>query len=887
MRFITGLIWFVISLFAYADQPRCVLFYYSPDAVDEDILHAYDWIILSPENRTLDSLKYRFYLKKRARLIAYVSVGERREKKYRALGRNEMWDTYVVDLRDEKYVKDLLGEVERILEKGYDGVFLDTLDSYRAFVPLEGWQEYEKILTGIVRAIKERFPDKLVILNRGFELLESLKGLVDGVVAESLFRGLSREREYVEVGKEEREWLLERLRLVRALGVPVVVVDYLPPENHREALEVLRKIENLGFIPYVGDRHLSLYGYSPCSPLPRKVILLYDSSLEPDPHEADIHLLLQMPLEYLGFVPVLHDVRKQLPEPTLGGGYAGVVSMHIGSPTPALEEWLIRVKRRGIKVLFVEDLPLKSEKALREFGLSLQSTSFLPRPKVLKVAGGSGYEAPYVPKVGSYAVEARGRVLIELFVEGKRHTPLVLTEWGGLALDNSLVNDEGLWIYEPFSFLAEVFGRLPLVPDVTTENGRRILTVHVDGDGFHGRSEVAPGKISAEVIRDEVVRKFPVPHTISVIEAEIAPWGINPEESPRLEEVARSIFRLPNVEPASHSFSHPFTWTPERNDKKLMYGYNLPVAGYKLNFKREILGSVKYINERLLKGTGKRVRVFLWTGYCNPTEEHLRIAYGAGLLNANGGDTTITRTRPFLKFVSPMGINMGELFQVYAPVQNENVYTNEWTNPLWGYIKVIQTFELTERPRRLKPLSIYYHFYSGERFASLNALKKVYEYALSQEVIPLYFSDYIRKVLDFRGLALIKIKGGFLVKGEGKLRTLRIPRKAGYPDLKRSRGVVGYRESGNFLYVHLDGSGTYEIFLSEREPEFRIVSTNGVVREFVKGEGTYELSLSSYADLELEWEGSCRVYLNGKELKERKLRLPGVRDGKVKAVCAD
>jgi hypothetical protein len=56
-------------------------------------------------------------------------------------------------------------------------------------------------------------------------------------------------------------------------------------------------------------------------------------------------------------------------------------------------------------------------------------------------------------------------------------------------------------------------------------------------------------------------------------------------------------------------------------------------------------------------------------------------------------------------------------FRAMLPMQNENVYTNLWISPFWGYINVIQTFELIENPRRLKSISIYYHFYtSGENY---------------------------------------------------------------------------------------------------------------------------------------------------------------------------
>ena len=60
-----------------------------------------------------------------------------------------------------------------------------------------------------------------------------------------------------------------------------------------------------------------------------------------------------------------------------------------------------------------------------------------------------------------------------------------------------------------------------------------------------------------------------------------------------------------------------------------------------------------------------------------------------------------------------LGLERDGLFQVFAPNQNENVYTNEWRGPFYGFERVIETFEFTETPRRLKPINIYF---AGQSF---------------------------------------------------------------------------------------------------------------------------------------------------------------------------
>src|SRR2546427_737140 len=102
----------------------------------------------------------------------------------------------------------------------------------------------------------------------------------------------------------------------------------------------------------------------------------------------------------------------------------------------------------------------------------------------------------------------------------------------------------------------------------------------------------------------------------------------------------------------------------------------------------------------------------------------------------NGGDTAITRSNPSLTEVRSWGLRKGGHLQIYAPVTNENIYTNLWHGPFYGFERVIETFEMTEAPRRLKAVDIYYHSYSASKQASIKALHRIYQWALAQRLNP-------------------------------------------------------------------------------------------------------------------------------------------------------
>ena len=134
---------------------------------------------------------------------------------------------------------------------------------------------------------------------------------------------------------------------------------------------------------------------------------------------------------------------------------------------------------------------------------------------------------------------------------------------------------------------------------------------------------------------------------------------------------------------------------------------------------------------------------------------------------------------------------------------NENVYTNDWTGPFHGFRHVIETFQRTDSPRRLKPLAIYYHFYSGTKQSALNALLSIYHWVDEQETLPLYGSEYARKAEDFYRVVITQdLEGRYVLSNLGTLRTIRLPHGL-WPDLAQSRNIVGARKINGEIYAHL------------------------------------------------------------------------------------
>lgn len=225
--------------------------YYGQDRQELEKLVNFDLAILQPgiPQDILALLKANG-----VRTLAYLSVGEvepHRDygqpipQEWR-LGTNPSWGSYFVDANQKGWQNLMVTLAERYLKEGFDGLFLDTLDTVDLF-PQVG-----PGLVAIVRALRERFPQAILVQNRGFRLLPQTAELVDGVMYENFSSMYSfQENRYVAVEGDPTPVLPFLKR-----GLVVLALDYALPED----LEMVRRdyvrAREMGFIPYVSVVHL-------------------------------------------------------------------------------------------------------------------------------------------------------------------------------------------------------------------------------------------------------------------------------------------------------------------------------------------------------------------------------------------------------------------------------------------------------------------------------------------------------------------------------------------------------------------------------------------------------------------------------------------------------
>ena len=865
--------------------------YYGPNPPWE-LLQVFDLVVVDPGHVPAPTTVAPAH----TQLAAYVAMGEVQPGRPYAdsipkawlRGENKDWGSKLIDQSTPEWPVFFVDRIFKPLwDGGYRAFFLDTLDSYQRFAttPRERAQQ-QAGMVAVVQLLKQRYPQARLIFNRGFEILDRTHQWVDMVAAESLFQGFDASKNtYVDVPEDSRKWLLGQLRKARdEMGLPVIAIDYVAPEQRELARTTAKRISDLGIPPWVATPDLATVGIGSVEVMPRKVLVVHGPIADEYAlRTLDPVRLLGMPLNYLGYVPEYVDA-QHLPAAPLNGRYAGVV-LWLTDPPPTddlqkLQIWLAQQIKARVPVSLFQPPAILLQGSLSQ--LLGVTAKFLPDTRapvsVVQQDPMMGFERAVRPISDDFfsLTLTQGRPLLTLQRDAQTQVAAALTPWGGFVADShgavTLPGDAGMrWIINPFEFLQQSLQLPDLpVPDVTTELGRRMLMVHMDGDGFISRSELPGNPLSGEVVRDRVVRKYSVPMTISVIEAELSPTGLYPGLSATAEKVAKEIFLAPNVAIASHSYSHPFNWNRAASSDANQ-GYNLRIPGYRFDLQREVGGSVRYIQERLAP-PGKKVDLFFWTGNCIPGSDALEAVGKAGLLNFNGGDTIATRSSPTLTEVQGLGLARPGGYQVFAPNQNENVYTNNWQGPFYGYERVIETFELTEKPRRLKPINIYFHTYLASKRAGMQSLDKVFAYALRQDINPVYVSEYARKVLDFQTLALARTATGWRVRGTTDLRTLRLPARLGVPDMGGSTGIGGYRSGITDSYVHLT-SDSVELTLIPQDAATVVgpvlVSANARIQAFTPaaaGGGSWELQGHVPLQFTLAHVQSCRVRVAGRDI---------------------
>jgi uncharacterized protein (TIGR01370 family) len=247
-------------------SPRFVIYY---GTADQAALQNYDIIVLDGDVDAEIVEKYRHH----RLLLGYLSLAEvHATRAYTEgllsegllLGPKEGWDgSYYVDLRDPRWrVRVLEQVVPKILQRGFAGLFLDTLDD-AAYLERLDPQRYGGMTAAavtLVHALRERFPKAPLMVNRAYDLLPNIVPDIDMLMGESVHSTYDHEiGSYVRVRDESIRWQRERLLAARRMRADLLLfaLDYWTPTDPSGIAALYAENSAAGFIAYVGTTDLT------------------------------------------------------------------------------------------------------------------------------------------------------------------------------------------------------------------------------------------------------------------------------------------------------------------------------------------------------------------------------------------------------------------------------------------------------------------------------------------------------------------------------------------------------------------------------------------------------------------------------------------------------
>ncbi len=205
-------------------------------------------------------------------LLGYISMGEVTEQspyfsslrnKGLLIRENPNWKgSHYVDIRSAYWqgavIEDL---VPKILSKGFNGIFIDTLDS-----PLDAERENPKTYSGmsdaavkLLKAIRMHYPSMKIMVNRAYPILPRIAPIIDMELGESVFTDYDfTKKTYAKVDpdlyRQQIKWLQDAKKINPSLSV--YTLDYADPLDSAFIREIYNVQRANGFTPYVATINL-------------------------------------------------------------------------------------------------------------------------------------------------------------------------------------------------------------------------------------------------------------------------------------------------------------------------------------------------------------------------------------------------------------------------------------------------------------------------------------------------------------------------------------------------------------------------------------------------------------------------------------------------------
>ncbi|MCL2499821.1 MAG: endo alpha-1,4 polygalactosaminidase [Defluviitaleaceae bacterium] len=184
---------------------------------------------------------------------------------------NANWQSYYVDAGHPMWQQIVIDRVHTVLRMGFDGVFLDTIDTAE-LIP-----ETREGMADLIRKLRLTFPDAKIIANRGFFMMEDFAPYISGIMFESFTGGYNFARqEYYTWRGNDLEWTRQRAndinRIRQTHYFPVFALDYADPNDLETIQALYDRAWEFDFLPAVSVIQLNRVFWRDIQPQTRRGI---------------------------------------------------------------------------------------------------------------------------------------------------------------------------------------------------------------------------------------------------------------------------------------------------------------------------------------------------------------------------------------------------------------------------------------------------------------------------------------------------------------------------------------------------------------------------------------------------------------------------------------
>ncbi|MFT3796273.1 endo alpha-1,4 polygalactosaminidase [Flavobacterium sp.] len=243
----------VTNFFATGVKKNTVLVCYGK--LSAESIKGYGYVILESKHYSEKDIK--IIKEQNEKVFAYISLGEvnahaahYKQLKNVTLGKNEIWNSYYLNLREEKTVTVLMSIIDKTLAKGYDGMFLDNIDNYTIHGPQK---DQRKELVTLLRNIREKYPKNLFLQNAALDLIGETSDYVDGIAIESVASLYNfKDKKYALRDQKQFEETMARLKTINTTyKVPVILIEYADTKKLND--KIIDRIKPSGFQYFIGN----------------------------------------------------------------------------------------------------------------------------------------------------------------------------------------------------------------------------------------------------------------------------------------------------------------------------------------------------------------------------------------------------------------------------------------------------------------------------------------------------------------------------------------------------------------------------------------------------------------------------------------------------------